>query len=182
MQKCRLKGHTVADIWEDIFTGPARPRGSVLFGKFWRKCDGPGVTPVHARRSPARRPPSRAFPKVSRTPPPRTFHRAKASPRTHDHDGCHATFAEHRRARPRARDSHFRRTVRRSKKIPGARTASRRATRIFASPRTFLLGGYSPRRLHWNFDPPRASRLELSIFFALGADEAAPRISPTVAP
>ena len=181
MQKRRLNRHTVADLLEDIFTDPARPRGSVLFGKFWRKCDAAGVTPVHARRSPARRPPSRAFPKVSRTPPSRTFHRAKASPRTHDDDGCHATFAEHRRARPRACDSHFRRTVRRLKKIPRVRTASRRYSH-FASPRTFLLGGYSPRRLHWNFDPPRASRLELSIFFALGADEAAPRISPTVAP
>lgn len=162
-----------------------RPRSSPRFRPIWQilaQMRRPGATPVHARRSPARRPPSRAFPKVSRTPPPRTFHPTKASPRTHDHDGCHATFAEHRRARPRARDSHFRRTVRRLKKIPGARTASRRATRIFASPRTFLLGGYSPRRLHWNFDPPRASRLELSIFFALGADEAAPRISPTVAP
>lgn len=150
MQKRRLNRHTVADLLEDIFTDPARPRGSVLFGKFWRKCDGPGVTPVHARRSPARRPPSRAFPKVSRTPPPRTFHRAKASPRTHDDDGCHATFAEHRRARPRARDSHFRRTVRHSKKIPGVRTASRR---------------YSPFRIppklpsRWIF--PAETRLEL---------------------
>ena len=106
-----------------------RPRSSPRFRPSWQilaQMRRPGATPVHARRSPARRPPSRAFPKVSRTPPPRTFHPTKASPRTHDHDGCHATFAEHRRARPRARDSHFRRTVRRSKKIPGVRTASRR--------------------------------------------------------
>ena len=182
MQKRRLNRHTVADLLEDIFTDPARPRGSVLFGKFWRKCDGPGVTPVHARRSPARRPPSRAFPKVSRTPPPRTFHRAKASPRTHDDDGCHATFAEHRRARPRARDSHFRRTVRHSKKIPGARTASRRYSPFRVPPNLPSRWIFPAEREHWNFDPPRASRLELSIFFALGADEAAPRISPTVAP
>ena len=162
MQKCRLKGHTVADIWEDIFTGPARPRGSVLFGKFWRKCDGPGVTPVHARRSPARRPPSRAFPKVSRTPPPRTFHRAKASPRTHDDDGCHATFAEHRRARPRACDSHFRRTVRRLKKIPRSnRFASLLALRI---PPNLPSRWIFPAETRLELRSSPLSRLELSIF------------------
>lgn len=150
MQKCRLTRHTVADLLDGYFH---RPRSSPRFRPIWQilaQMRRPGATPVHARRSPARRPPSRAFPKVSRTPPPRTFHRAKASPRTHDDDGCHATFAEHRRARPRARDSHFRRTVRRLKKIPGARTASRR---------------YSPFRIppklpsRWIF--PAETRLEL---------------------
>jgi len=165
----------------DIFTGPARPRGSVLVGKFWRKCDGPApllytrVALPHADHPPELSPKSRGLhlpePSTARRLPPAhttTMAATQLSLNT-------AGLAPARVTRTSAGRCV---TRRRSRALEPLRVA----TRLFASPRSFLLGGYSQRRLDWNFDPPRASRLELSIFFALGADEAAPRISPTVAP
>ena len=181
MQKRRLNRHTVADLLEDIFTGPARPRGSVLFGKFWRKCDGPAsllytrVALPHADHPPELSPKSRGLhlpePSTARRLPPAhttTMAATQLSLNTAGLAPARVTRTSAGRCVARRRSRAF--------------EPLRVATRLFASPRTFLLGGYSQRRLHWNFDPARASRLELSIFFALGADEAAPRISPTVAP